>query len=91
MAPSTCYYRRAHLSQPSRRREADRVLLERITAIWVESRFTYGSPRVHAQLSREGIRVSHKRVERLMRQVGLKSAYRSRYYRSLRTGRGRPG
>jgi transposase InsO family protein len=82
MAPSTYYYRRARLSRPCPRREADRVLLERITAIWTDSRFTYGSPRVHAQLAREGIRVGRKRVERLMREAGLKGAYRSRYFRT---------
>jgi putative transposase len=82
MAPSTYYYRRAHLGQGSQRRETDRVLLERITSIWTDSRATYGSPRVHAQLAREGIRVGRKRVERLMREAGLKGAYRSRYFRT---------
>jgi putative transposase len=85
MAPSTYYYRRARLSRPCPRREADRLLLDRITAIWIGSRFTYGSPRVHAQLAREGIRVSRKRVERLMRQAGLRGAYRSRYFRTTQT------
>ena len=82
MAPSTYYYHRARLDQPARRREEDRELLDRITTIWVESRFTYGSPRVHARLARDGIRVGRKRVERLMREAGLKGAYRSRYFRT---------
>jgi transposase InsO family protein len=37
---------------------------------------TYGSPKVHAQLRREGIRTSRKRVERLMRQAGLQGAFK---------------
>jgi putative transposase len=82
MAPSTYYYRRAQLNRPSRRREDDRALLEHIQRIWTSSRFTYGSPRVHAQLAREGIRVGRKRVERLMHQAGMKGAYRSRYFRT---------
>jgi putative transposase len=82
MAPSTFYCRRGRLDRPAKRREEDRALLDRITQIWVESRFTYGSPRVHAQLAREGLRVSRKRVERLMREAGLKGAYRSRYFRT---------
>ena len=82
MAPSTYYYHRARLTRPSRRREDDRALLEHIQRIWTSSRFTYGSPRVHAQLAREGIRVGRKRVERLMHEAGMKGAYRSRYFRT---------
>ena len=80
MAPSTYYYHRARLDRAPLRREQDRELLEQITAIWVDSHFTYGSPRVHAQLARQGIRVGRKRVERLMREAGLRGAYRSRYF-----------
>jgi transposase InsO family protein len=82
MAPSTYYYHRARLNQPTRRRQRDRDLSARITDIWVESRFTYGSPRVHAQLAREGTRVGRKRVERLMRDAGLRGAHRPRYFRT---------
>ena len=66
MAPSTYYYRRTRLGKPNTRRDGDRLLLERISTIWTDSRATYGSPRVHAQLAREGTRVGRKRVERLM-------------------------
>jgi transposase InsO family protein len=82
MAPSTYYYHRARLSRPSERRGSDKALLEHITRIWIESRFTYGSPRVHAQLARKGIRVGRKRVERLMREAGMRGTYRSRYFRT---------
>ena len=54
-----------------RHRETDRRLGERIGAIFAESRRTYGSPRVHAELRARGVRVSRKRVARLMREGGL--------------------
>jgi putative transposase len=44
-----------------------------------QSRGTYGSPRVHAELRLgEGLRIGRKRVERLMRQAGLEGIYRRR-------------
>jgi len=56
---------------PSDRALSDAWLLEKIKQIHAQSRGTYGSPRVHAELRRQGIRVGRKRVERLMRQAGL--------------------
>ena len=52
----------------------DTALLAVIDRIYAESRGTYGSPRVHAEL-RLGhqIRVGRKRVERLMRKGGLQA------------------
>ncbi|MGH2372113.1 MAG: IS3 family transposase [bacterium] len=44
-------------------------LANRIHDIWTRSR--YGVPRVTAQLWREGVRVNHKRVARLMCLVGI--------------------
>jgi transposase InsO family protein len=43
------------------------------------SRKTYGSPRVHADLSAQGERVSRKRIARLMQQQDLKARVRRRY------------
>lgn len=51
---------------------SDRLLLEPIGRIFDKSDGTYGSPRIHAQLALDGIFVSPKRVERLMREAGLK-------------------
>jgi putative transposase len=60
------------------RREEDRRVSERIGAIFAASRGTYGSPRVHAELRAEGVRVGRKRVARLMREGGLAVARRRR-------------
>jgi transposase InsO family protein len=58
-------------SGPSPRALEDAALLEAITAIWDESKGTYGAPRVHAELVATGRRCSRKRVARLMRTAGL--------------------
>ena len=55
----------------SARAKANQLLLDKIRRIYDESRGSYGSPRVHAQLRREGEVVSRSRVERLMRKAGL--------------------
>ena len=58
--------------EPSARAVEDAHLGERIAEIHADSRRTYGSPRVHAELRLEdGVRVGRKRVERLMRRAGL--------------------
>lgn len=56
---------------PSARALADQALLLRIRTIHLLSRNTYGAPRIHAELAREGIRVGQKRVARLMRKAGI--------------------
>jgi putative transposase len=60
---------------PSARSVADGELADRIEKIWVSSGRTYGAPRVHAQLARDGIRVGRKRVERIMAGHGWRGAY----------------
>lgn len=57
---------------PSQRAMEDAFLLERIREIHAANRGVYGAPRIHAELRMaEGIRVSQKRVERLMAQAGI--------------------
>jgi putative transposase len=57
---------------PSDRALSDAWLTERIKRIWADNRKVYGAPRIHAELRMAyGIRVSRKRVERLMRQAAI--------------------
>jgi putative transposase len=59
------------------RAEAEAELRGHIGRVFAARRRVYGSPRVHAELRREGRRHSRRRVERLMREMGL-SARRGR-------------
>jgi len=63
---------------PCRRRRRDGQLLGAIRTIHTESNATYGWPRIHAELRHQGVRVSRKRVARLMRQAGLSGMVRRR-------------
>jgi putative transposase len=68
-----------HKHIPSPRQVADEELGERIQRIYDESRGTYGWPRVHRALRREGVCVRRERVARLMRRRGLVGRCRRRW------------
>jgi putative transposase len=74
----------------SARRKADARLSKQIRAIHETSRATYGSPRVHRGLRRDGIRVGRKRVERIMRRDGLRGRIRRRFRRTTDSNHTRP-
>jgi hypothetical protein len=40
---------------------------------------TYGSPRIHQALLREGYQVNKKRVERLRRETGIHAVAKKKY------------
>ena len=63
----------------SERDKADRALAEVVTRIHRDSRGTYGSPRVHAELRAQGQRVSRKRVARLMNENDIAARKRRRF------------
>jgi transposase InsO family protein len=76
---STSAFYEWHRHLPSARQLADEALGQRIQAMFDESRGTYGWPRVHQALRREGIHASRKRVARIMRQKGLVGRCRRRW------------
>jgi len=67
---------------PSVRAREDAGLCIEIAASHTESRRTYGSPRILRDLRDRGLRVSRKRVARLMRQQGLAGRRRRRFQRT---------
>jgi putative transposase len=63
----------------SAREQENELLVKHIKQIHTDSRATYGSPRVHAELTMGlGLPVNLKRVARLMRQAGIQGLYRRR-------------
>ena len=66
---SSLYYRAKGAS------EADLSLMREMDRQYLETPF-YGSRRMRAWLDRQGIPVSRKRVQRLMRIMGLRAIYR---------------
>jgi transposase InsO family protein len=53
---------------------ANEQLVKQIKAIYQAKRGNYGSPRITQELRQRGQNCNHKRVERLMRQEGLKGS-----------------
>ncbi len=70
---------------PSQRALEDAFLTERIREIHRVARGVYGARRIHAELRMgEGVRVSRKRVERLMREAGISGLVPRKRGRTIR-------
>ena len=70
----------------SQRARVDRQLTQVIRAAHAESDGTYGSPRIHAELSSEGIACGRARVARLMHKAGLKGCPKRRFRVTTKAG-----
>ena len=70
--------------EPSRRSQSDDLLKVCIRNIHARSRGTYGTPRIHAELGEDGVRVGRKRIARLMREMGLAGVSRRQGTRTTR-------
>jgi putative transposase len=75
---------------PSPREQQDHTLAGQIAAVLAASRRTCGSPRAPPSWRGQGIRVSRKRVARLMREGGLVATIRRRFPRTTDSDHGRP-
>lgn len=77
---SRCGYYAWRARPVSERATSNAGLWKRILRIHADSRKTYGSPRIHRQLRREGACVGRARIERLMRHNGLKARAATLYH-----------
>ena len=66
----------------SRRSLEDEQLLVEIRAAHALGLETYGSPRVHEALVQQGRRVGRRRIERLMRENGIRGCSADQYRRT---------
>jgi transposase InsO family protein len=73
------YYEWKGRAGVARQSQGELKLRVHVRAVFRKSRGTYGSPRVHRDLRDEGVRVSRKRVERVMREEGLCARPRRRF------------
>jgi putative transposase len=67
------------------RAEAEAELRGHIGRIFAAKRRAYGAPRIHAELRREGHRHARRRIEQLMRDMGLQDGSASQPWPTTRT------
>ena len=67
--------------QPSLRQRGNEELLRQIREIHIQSRRLYGSPRVAAELKKQGVRCGKNRVARIMREHSIWAAVKKRRFR----------
>ena len=68
LSRSTYYY---ELSKTDKVKERNADLSSEIVAVFNENKKRYGVRRVHHELLNRGFQVNHKRVQRIMNQLGL--------------------
>ena len=76
---STSGYYRWRNAPLSKRAQEDARLKPKIAAAFAESRETYGSPRIHAELLDRGVKVGLHRITRLMHEMGLSAMPERRF------------
>ncbi len=75
---------------PSERQQANVKLVRTIRQLHEQSRGTYGSPRIQAELKALGLEVGHNRIARLMKEHGLRSSRPKRFKRTTDSGHSLP-
>lgn len=79
VSPSGYYGWQKRLISPGPRALENQILKDEITGIHHQSRKTYGSPRIAAELRKKGRRHGRNRIARLMREENLCGRQKRRY------------
>lgn len=77
---STYYDLVRRMNQP----DPDTDLKEEIKAIYEEHEGRYGYRRIRDELTNRGLKVNHKKVQRIMKELGLKCVVRMKKYKSYK-------
>ncbi|MFG2989287.1 IS3 family transposase [Streptomyces sp. NPDC048257] len=77
----SAYYTR-RTPKPGPRARRDQELTTLINEVHTQSRGTYGAPRIHAALLREGHTRGRRRIARMMREAGVAGRHRRRSHRT---------
>lgn len=77
---STYYYMLGTFDRPDK----DIDLKSQITAIFHEHKGRYGYRRIRDELQNKNVTVNHKKLQRLMQELGLKCSVRMKKYRSYK-------
>ncbi len=72
------YYRYKN-KKISKRSLEEVVLKEEIREIWLLNEKKYGSPKIQGELRKKGLRVSERRIQKLMKEMGIKSVVTQKY------------
>ncbi|MDY3823820.1 MAG: IS3 family transposase [Streptococcus sp.] len=72
LVPSTYYYHVKQMDKPDK----DKDLKAEIQAIYDEHKGNYGYRRIHLELRNRGFSINHKKVQRLMKELGLSARIR---------------
>ena len=85
IAPSTYYELKARERDPARlpaRQQRDAELCPQIQRVWQENFCVYGARKTWKQLNREGLKVAHCTVRRLMHTLGLCGVRRGKAFKT---------
>ena len=80
------YYKYVSQKQ-STTKTKNKELLAKIKTISFKSRCTYGSPRIHAELKKQGESCSRQRIARIMRHHGIQSKIRKKWKAAGKTNK----
>jgi len=83
-------YYRWRDAEPSEHSKQDEQLKLEIKAIHSESRGTYGSPRVHAELQAKGFEIGRNRVARIMAEEGITGRRPARFCKTTDSNHDKP-